>query len=442
MTNKKISWLQQPQTKLGPTGLIILLVFASIITPLSLDMYIPALPHMTEYFNTSEDLVNLTLVGYFLFFAIGLLLFGPFSDRYGRKKVLLAGIVTYSLASAACALAFSIEFLIAMRVLQALGAGAVSAVSTAVIKDAVMPEKRELILGIMQVMFVIGPVAAPVIGALVLQFADWRMTFWVLCIAGSLCTLLSLLFEETLPKEKRFEGSILSNIGQLGAVAKNKGFSLFLLIAGLFNLPFMGYIAVGSYVYITFFGLTEMQFSYFFAAAALLSASGPFIWLTASKYVSAQRFTTMMLSIAVVAGVAMLIIGGVSPFLFFAIFLVFAITESCIRIYTTNILLSQRDDDAGAASSLINFAHTGLGCIGMVLIVLPWPNYVFGIGAIIVITMLVALGLWFFFLRSSIPLKGIKDVDPRVPAAAHRLDTEAAKASTPPVNVSDGVFPR
>lgn len=435
MSQKKITWLQEPQTKLGPIGLIVLLVFASIITPLSLDMYIPALPHMTEYFNSSEDMVNLTLVGYFLFFAIGLLLFGPLSDRYGRKKVLLVGIITYSLASAACALAPTIEVLIATRVLQALGAGAVSAVSTAILKDAVVPEKREFILGIMQVMFVIGPVVAPVIGALVLQFADWHMTFWVLCIAGSLCTVLSLLFEETLPKAQRFEGNVVSNIAQLGTVAKNKGFSIFLLVAGLFNLPFMGYIAVGSYIYINTFGLTEMQFSYFFAALALLSASGPFIWMTASKYVSAQRFTTIVLSLALVSGIAMVLVGGLSPFVFFLIFLVFAITESCVRIYTTNILLSQRDDDAGAASSLINFAHTGLGCVGMVLIVLPWPNYIFGIGAIIAITMLFALAVWFFFLRSSIPLKGITDVDPRVPAATYR-NTEEAEASASSAHAS------
>ena len=171
------SWLARPQRRLGPFGLVVLLVVGALVTPLSLDMYTPAVPHMTEFFGTSEAMVNLTLVGYFLFFAVGLLIFGPVSDRYGRKPVLVAGILAYALASAACALSTSIGMLIAMRVLQALGAGAVSAVSTAVVKDAVVPERHEALLSLVQVMFVVGPVLAPVVGALVLQVADWRMTF-------------------------------------------------------------------------------------------------------------------------------------------------------------------------------------------------------------------------------------------------------------------------
>ena len=292
------SWLARPQRRLGPLGLIVLLVITSLVTPLSLDMYTPAVPHMTEHFNTSESMVNLTLVGYFLFFAVGLLAFGPASDRYGRKPVLLAGILTYALASALCALSVDIVMLIATRILQALGAGAVSAVSTAVVKDAVVPERREALLSVVQVMFVVGPVLAPVAGALILQVADWRMTFWVLAGIGLLCAGLALLFDETLPVSERYEGTVLGSVKQLGAVARNKGFSAFLGIVGLYNLPFMAYIAVGSYVYITFFGLTELEYSMYFAFAALLTAAGPFIWLAASRVMSARRFTSIQLGIA------------------------------------------------------------------------------------------------------------------------------------------------
>ena len=138
-------WLVQPQKYLGPFGLVALLVVTSLVTPLSLDMYTPAVPHMTEYFETDAGTVNLTLAGYYLFFAIGLLVFGPTSDRYGRKPVLLAGMLAYTAASALCAMAPDIWMLIGMRVVQALGAGAVSAVSTAIVKDAIIPEKLSLI---------------------------------------------------------------------------------------------------------------------------------------------------------------------------------------------------------------------------------------------------------------------------------------------------------
>ena len=290
MKQKMQQWLVRPQGKLGPLGLVVLLVTASLVTPLSLDMYTPAVPHMTEAFGTTAGTVNLTLVGYFLFFAVGLLVFGPLSDRYGRRPVLLAGVVTYTSASGLCALALDIEMLIAFRVVQALGAGAVSAVAIAVVKDAFKAEKREAILSIVQVMFVVGPVLSPVVGALILQVFDWRMTFCALGAVGVFCCALAVLFEETLPQEERYRGTVLGSIGQLGAVARNKGFSSFLAIVGLYNLPFMAYIAVGSYVYISFFGLSELEYSVFFAVAALLTAAGPFIWLKASRYVRSRAW--------------------------------------------------------------------------------------------------------------------------------------------------------
>ena len=219
------TWLACRQKRLGVVGLVCLLVITSLVTPLSLDMYTPAIPHMTDYFDADAGTVNLTLVDYYLFFAVGLLLFGPVSDRFGRKPVLVAGVVTYVAASALCALAFDIWMLVAMRIVQALGAGATSAVSTAVVKDAIAADKREMVLSVVQVMFVIGPVLAPVVGALVLQVADWRMTFWVLALIGSGCLVLVLLFEETLPAEERVQTGALGTLKNLAVVvAKNKGF--------------------------------------------------------------------------------------------------------------------------------------------------------------------------------------------------------------------------
>lgn len=331
--------------------------------------------------------------------------------------VLLAGILTYALASALCALSVDIVMLIATRILQALGAGAVSAVSTAVVKDAVVPERREALLSVVQVMFVVGPVLAPVAGALILQVADWRMTFWVLAGIGLLCAGLALLFDETLPVSERYEGTVLGSVKQLGAVARNKGFSAFLGIVGLYNLPFMAYIAVGSYVYITFFGLTELEYSMYFAFAALLTAAGPFIWLAASRFMSARRFTSILLGIALASGAAMLAVGQASPQLFCITFLAFALTEAAVRPYSTNVLLSQQEGDTGAASSLINFAHTAIGCVGMLAAVLPWPNYVVGVGVIIVGSMGVAIAGWVALLRSNVPLRGIKDAGDEPTAA-------------------------
>ena len=402
------SWLVAPQPRLGIFGLLILLVVASLITPLSLDMYTPAVPHMTDHFNTNASTVNLTLVGYYLFFSVGLLIFGPISDKHGRRPILMGGMAVYTAGSALCAMATSIWALIAFRVVEALGAGAVSAVSTAVVKDAFCAERREAVLSVVQVMFVIGPVLAPVVGAFIVRVADWRVTFWVLAAVGALCFVLTVLFKETLPENERYQGSVLGSLCNLGVVAKNKGFTSFLLIVGMFNLPFMAYIAVASYVYIDFFGLDEMGYSLYFAIAALLTALGPFIWLVAQKFMNARRFTNIILTIAGLSGVAMLCMGQISPTLFCMTFLIFAVMQACVRPYSTNILLSQQDDDTGAASSLINFLHTALGSLGMVIAVLPWTNYVEGIGVIIVASMIIAGLGWFALLRSNAPLKGVK----------------------------------
>lgn len=406
------NWLVKPQPKLGAGGLLVLLVASSLITPLSLDMYTPAVPGMARYFDTDVSLVNMTLVGYYAFFALGMLVFGPMSDKHGRRPVLLAGVGLYSVSSAACALSPTIEFLIGARIAQALGAGAISAVCTAAVKDSFQTYYREKILSVIQVLFVVGPATAPVIGAGVVAVADWRMTFWILAAIGMGCLALTVLFEETLDEKERSEGNFFHTMAQLVVVGKNPGFMTFLLLTSLFEIPFMGYIAVGSYIYVDFFGTGEVGYSLFFAVAAIVMAAGPFIWLVASKRVSVIRFTTFMLAFSIVMGVAMLLVGQSSPYAFCACFIAFAMAESCTRPYSMNILLEQQARDAGSASALMNCIRTAIGSLGMVLAALPWPNYVVGIGALIVAFMAVSFGMWAMLLRSGIPLVCVKEDRP------------------------------
>lgn len=406
------NWLVKPQPRLGAGGLLILLVAASLITPLSLDMYTPAVPGMARYFDTDVSLVNMTLVGYYAFFALGMLVFGPMSDKHGRRPVLLAGVGLYSVSSAACALSPTIEFLIGARIAQALGAGAISAVCTAAVKDSFQTYYREKILSVIQVLFVVGPATAPVIGAGVVAVADWRMTFWILAAIGVGCLALTVLFEETLDEKERSRGNFFHTMAQLVVVGKNPGFMTFLLLTSLFEIPFMGYIAVGSYIYVDFFGTGEVGYSLFFAVAAIVMAAGPFIWLVASKRVSVIRFTTFMLAFSIAMGIVMLLVGQSSPYAFCACFIAFAMAESCTRPYSMNILLEQQARDAGSASALMNCIRTAIGSLGMVLAALPWPNYVVGIGALIVAFMTVSFGMWAMLLRSGIPLVCVKEDRP------------------------------
>lgn len=400
---KMNDWLEIPQPRLGAVGLLVLLVLGSLTAPLSLDMYTPSIPNMSNYFNTTDDVVNLTLVGYYLFMAVGLLIFGPLSDKFGRKPVLLVGLACYCLSSLACAASVSIWMLTGARVVEALSSGAMSAVCTAVVKDAIKPAYRERMLAIIQIIFVIGPVAAPIIGAGILVVANWRGVFIVLAAVSALELLMALAFKETLPAQNRATTSLPATLARLGHVAKNRAFLFFLLITSAWEIGYMAYVSVGSYIYIDFFG-----FSLFFATVALTNALGPAAWLKISKNVTHRFFTSLAIVCTIVVGILILLAGRSNAFVFCGLFLVFAFFESAVRPYAVNILLAQQDSDIGSASALINCMRVFLGAVGMFLVLLPvFGTYVEATGWMIVAPMTIALAGWVALLRSRHVVRGL-----------------------------------
>lgn len=393
-------WLAAPQPRLGAPGLAGLLILANALIPFSLDIYTPSVPMMPAYFGTTEALVNLTILGFFLFFAVGLLVFGPVSDRVGRKPVLVGGILAYIAGSALCAVAPTIYVLIGARVVQALGAGAVNAVSMALVKDCFAPARRGTMLALIQVLTVVGPVLAPLLGGVIIQLASWRAIFWALAALGGLCLAAALLFRESLAADERTDDGVLRSLRGLGRVARQRKFMLILAAASLFNLPFMAYIAVGSYVYVDLFGETQQVYTYFFAATAGFSTLGPVLHLRFGRGVSPWRLTYLLLAACAALGAAMLAVGGRSVWAFAALMMLFAAASATVRPYTTNLLLGLCRGDTGAASSMINFLNTAAGVVGMALIMLPFPDYVTGIGAILLVSMLAGLPLWAIACRA------------------------------------------
>jgi len=396
------------EQRLGLVGTFALILLISFLTPMSCDMYIPALSSMTVYFDTTEIMVNQTMILFFLFFAISILIFGSVSDRYGRKPVLVGGFLVYMAGSIGCALSSSIVMLIAMRIVQAIGSGAANVVGMAMIKDCFREEMRERVLMINQVLFVLAPVIAPIIGGQILLFGTWRLTFWVLTGLSAICMVLAVFYQESLPDNERLTGSFKEMPLGMIRVARNKGFTLFVLSVGFLTAAFMGYISQSSYIYVSQFGLSQQGCSYWFAAMAGLSIIAPFICSRLERHLSKKNVMNVIFALCALSGVLVLIWGERTPLSFFLCFFPYFLASTMVRPVSTFVLLGQQEGDTGSASSLMNFINTALGCLGMVISTVFPFSYTANLGWTVVSVVAVAVVLWVVILRSNVQLKGVK----------------------------------
>jgi DHA1 family bicyclomycin/chloramphenicol resistance-like MFS transporter len=248
----------------------IVLGLLSVIGPLAIDMYLPALPAISRDLNASAATVQQSLMAFMLAFAVGQLVYGPLSDMFGRKPPLYAGIGIFLAGTAGAALAPSVEWLVFFRFVQGMGACAPMSLPRAIVRDNYTGAPAAQLMSLIMLVFSVSPILAPLSGSFVIQFGDWRTLFYVMAATGVLGLLLvAFVLKETRPKEARTGSTLASALGAYWQLLRDWKFMGLTLIGTFGMSSFMAFLGNSSFIYINHYGLTPTQYSIAFSVNAV-----------------------------------------------------------------------------------------------------------------------------------------------------------------------------
>ncbi len=335
--------------------------------PLTIDMYLPALPGIAEDLSVTSSVVQLTLTGTLAGLAFGQLVIGPLSDSLGRRAPLMTGIVLHMLASLVCLFAPNIGVLGAGRVLQGFGAAAAAVVAVAVVGDLYVDSAAATVMSRLILVLGVAPVIAPSLGAVVLLKASWHWVFAVLVVlAGLLLLLAALALPETLPPARRRPLHVRSIVSTYGELLRDFRFVTLVLVAALSMAGLFGYISAAPFVLQGAYGMDQQSFALVFAAGAIV-----LIGATQSNVVLLRRFTPqavlrVALIVSVAAGAVFLLlavtgIGGLAGFLGPVMVILGAM--GLVLPNASAVALSRHHDAAGTSAALLGAAQFGLGAV-------------------------------------------------------------------------------
>jgi DHA1 family bicyclomycin/chloramphenicol resistance-like MFS transporter len=254
------------------TGLLVTLVLGGLtaLPPLSMDMYLPALPAVTRALHSPAATVQLTLTACLAGMAVGQLVVGPLSDRWGRRRPLLAGMVIYVLATAVCAFAPTAELLIAFRLLQGLAGAAGIVIARAVVRDLHDGLDMARFFSTLMLISGVAPIIAPVIGGQVLRVTDWRGVFAVLTVVGILLTLVVWRWlHETLPPARRHQGGLGETLRTVRGLLADRAFTGYTLVGGFTFAALFAYIAASAFVVQDLYGASAQTYSLLFGVNSI-----------------------------------------------------------------------------------------------------------------------------------------------------------------------------
>jgi DHA1 family bicyclomycin/chloramphenicol resistance-like MFS transporter len=359
------------------TGALITFMLGALsaVPPLSMDMYLPALPDVTRTLHSSATSGQLTLTACLTGMALGQLVVGPMSDRWGRRKPLLIGLLVYVLASVCCAVAPDAGLLIGCRLLQGLAGAAGIVIARAVVRDLYDGLEMARFFSTLLLVSSLAPVVAPILGGQVLRFTAWRGVFLVLAAIGvALTALVWRRLPETLPPERRRGGGVLGALFIMRGLLADRVFAGYVMVNGFAYGALFSYIAASPFVIQGIYGASPQTFSLLYGLNSLgMMIVGRINGKLLVGRVRLDRALGAGLSVIAVAGTVLLLVAqgvfgdaGTVPV---ACCLFVMISALGLVLPNTNALALMRTPHAaGSASALVGTSCFAMGAVATLLV--------------------------------------------------------------------------
>ena len=342
--------------------LVILLGVLSAFGPFVVDLYLPSLPQLATFFNSTASMTQLTLTSAMIGLALGQLLLGPISDKFGRKKPLIISLLIYIVSTIFIVFAPNIETMIALRLIQGLSSAGGVVISRAIATDLYRGREMTRFFGLLMTINGMAPIVSPILGSLLLEYISWKGVFAFLVLIGVAVLAFCFRLKESLSSENRLQGSLFSTFSAFTKIVKNRLFMSYVGIESFLLGAMFAYIAASPFILQSFYGLSAFAFSLCFGANGAVLVIGANVgakWpnSTALKAGVAGFFVAAIYTIAVLM---------IQPHWFwveigfFAMLLLMGLTFPAI----SSLAMESERQYAGSASALLGFAPFFLG--GMV----------------------------------------------------------------------------
>ncbi|SCX27006.1 multidrug effflux MFS transporter [Mycolicibacterium fluoranthenivorans] len=345
--------------------LIAVLALLSAVTPLSIDMYLSAFPEMAAEFGTSASMIQLTLTALLIGLAVGQLVIGPLSDRYGRRIPLLVGSLVCLVASLLCIVSPTAPVLIALRFAQGFGGAAGVVISRAIVADRATGAAAARLFGVLMVIGALAPVIAPVLGGFIVADLGWRAVFAALAVLNALMLLGVVFFTpESLPRDRRRPGGLAALRSSARTVLSNRRYLGYTLALAFVFTALFSYISASPFVLQNIVGLSPRVYSLTFGGCAVVMA--------VMSALSARLVTRVEPRTLLAAGVAAMVVvtglllitvtaGGVAPVPTIALMACFMASMGFIVANAMALATAEVRYAAGTGSAVLGFLQYALG---------------------------------------------------------------------------------